>query len=477
MEIIPFISPYDALVPCVAWGFFGILQSIRSNQVTPLKDTTDFVHWFRSAAPYIHGFRGKTFVIAFGGELVADGGFVQLAHDVNLLNSLGVRLVLVHGVRPQVEARLTENGTALHYVGGLRVTDDAALACVKEAAGTVRVEIEALLSLGLANTPMAGADIRVASGNFVTAQPLGVRDGVDLLHTGEVRKIDAAAIRRRLDQHDIVLLSPIGYSPTGEIFNLSLEDVATQAALELAADKLIFLMDTEGVPDKGRAIHNALTVNEARKVLEKAGRGKARKLPEDVAYYLPCAITACTQGVKRAHLISRHRDGALLSELFTREGVGTLITPAPLETLRPATIDDVGGILGLIEPLERDGILVWRSRELLEMEVERFLVLESDGVIAGCAALYPFPEEQAAELACLAVSKDFRGRGFGDLLLAEAEKNGKKAGFKQLFVLTTRTEHWFEERGFVDSSPDNLPKSKQALYNYKRRSKVLQKSL
>jgi amino-acid N-acetyltransferase len=437
-----------------------------------LKDTADFVHWFRSAAPYIHGFRGKTFVIAFGGELVADGGFVQLAHDVNLLNSLGVRLVLVHGVRPQVEARLTESGTAIRYVNGLRVTDDTALACVKEAAGTVRVEIEALLSLGLANTPMAGADIRVASGNFVTAQPLGVRDGVDLLHTGEVRKIDAAAIRRRLDQHDIVLLSPIGYSPTGEIFNLSLEDVATQAAVELAADKLIFLMDTEGVPDKGRAIHNALTVNEARQVLD-----KAKKLPEDVTYYLPCAITACTQGVKRAHLISRHRDGALLSELFTREGVGTLVTPAPLETLRAATIDDVGGILGLIEPLEREGILVRRSRELLEMEVERFLVLESDGVIAGCAALYPFPEEQAAELACLAVSMDFRGRGFGDLLLAEAEKKGKKAGFRKLFVLTTRTEHWFEERGFVDSSPDHLPKSKQALYNYKRKSKVLQKSL
>jgi len=442
-----------------------------------LKDTTHFVHWFRSAAPYIHGFRGKTFVIAFGGELVADGGFVQLAHDVTLLNSLGVRLVLVHGVRPQVEARLIENGAAIRYVNGLRVTDDAALACVKEAAGTVRVEIEALLSLGIANTPMAGADIRVASGNFVTAKPIGVIEGEDLLHTGEVRKIDAAAIRRRLDQHDIVPLSPIGYSPTGEIFNLSLEDVATQAAVELAADKLIFLIDTEGVPAKGRAIHNTLTVNEARQILEQAGRGRTRKLPEDVTYYLPCTITACTQGVKRAHFISRHRDGALLSELFTREGVGTLITPAPLETLRAATIDDVGGILGLIEPLERDGILVWRSRERLEMEIERFLVLESDNVIAGCVALYPFPEEQAAELACLVVSSEFRGRGFGDRLLAEAEKRGKKAGFKQLFVLTTRTEHWFEERGFVDSSPDHLPQSKQALYNYKRRSKVLQKKL
>ena len=455
-----------------------------------MKKTTDFVEWFRAAAPYIHGFRGKTFVIAFGGELVADAGFVQLAHDVNLLNSLGVRLVLVHGVRPQVEARLQEIGTAIRYVNGLRVTDDAALACVKEAAGTVRVEIEALLSLGLANTPMAGADIRVASGNFVTAKPLGVRDGVDLLHTGEVRKIDVVAIERRLDQGEIVLLSPIGYSPTGEVFNLTLEDVATQTAIALHAHKLIFLMDTEGVPGKGKTIHNVLTVDEARDLL-----AKNKKLPEDVAYYLPGAIAACeagalpippdrrgvasvpVAGTTRAHLISRHRDGALLSELFTREGVGTLITPSPLETVRAASIDDVGGILGLIEPLEREGVLVRRSRELLEMEVERFLVLESDRVIAGCVALYPFPEDRAAELACLAVAEAYRGRGFGERLLAAAEAQGKKSGFKRLFVLTTRTEHWFEERGFVDSSLDQLPKKKQTLYNYKRRSKVLQKPL
>jgi amino-acid N-acetyltransferase len=236
-------------------------------------------------------------------------------------------------------------------------------------------------------------------------------------------------------------------------------------------------MGPDGVPGKGKAILNALTVNEARLLLEKAATGKAKPLPEDVAYYLPCTITACTGGVKRAHLISRHRDGALLSELFTRDGVGTLITPAALETLRPASINDVGGILGLIEPLEREGILVRRSRELLEMEIDRFLVLESDGVVAGCAALYPFPEAQAAELACLAVARDYRGRGFGDLLLAEAEKYGQRAGFKRLFVLTTRTEHWFEERGFVDSSPDQLPQRKQALYNYKRRSKVLEKPL
>jgi amino-acid N-acetyltransferase len=431
---------------------------------------TDFVHWFRAAAPYINAFRGKTFVIAFGGEVVSDGQFVGLAHDINLLSSLGVRLVLVHGARPQVEAQMNERGAEMRYVKGLRVTDEPALASVKEAVGIVRVEIEALLSLGLANTPMAGSDIRVAAGNFVTAKPIGVLDGVDLQHTGEVRKIHAEAIQKRLEDGETVLLSPIGYSPTGEIFNLTLEDVAVHTAAALSADKLVFMMDADGaVNSKGKLI-STLTVAEAQKL-----SSQKRKLQDDLSYYLPAAVQACKLGVKRAHLISRHRDGALLAELFTRDGVGTLITPTPLETIRGATIDDVGGILNLIEPLEREGILVRRSRELLEMEVDRFLVLESDGMVLGCVALYPFPEEKAAELACLAVQPEFRRRGLGDRLLEAAQTLARKKRMKELFVLTTRAEHWFEERGFVETTPEALPRRKQVLYNYQRRSKVLRK--
>lgn len=431
---------------------------------------TDFVHWFRSAAPYINAFRGKTFVIAFGGEVVSEGQFVGLAHDINLLSSLGVRLVLVHGARPQVEVQLKERGAEMRYVKGLRVTDEPALASVKEAVGIVRVEIEALLSLGLANTPMAGSDIRVAAGNFVTAKPIGVLDGVDLQHTGEVRKIHAEAIQKRLDDGEIVMLSPIGYSPTGEIFNLTLEDVAVHAAAALSADKLVFLMETDGVTNSKGKLVPTLTVAEAQKLT-----GKKRKEPADLDYYLPAAVQACKLGVKRAHLISRHRDGALLAELFTRDGVGTLITPTPLETIREATIDDVGGILNLIEPLEREGVLVRRSRELLEMEVSRFLVLESDGMVLGCVALYPFPEEKAAEMACLAVQPEFRRRGLGDRLLEAAQTLARKKRMKALFVLTTRAEHWFEERGFVETAPEALPRRKQVLYNYQRRSKVLRK--
>lgn len=438
----------------------------------PASPPSAFVHWFRAATPYIHAFRGKTFVIAFGGEVLSDGQFTRLAHDLNLLNSLGVRLVLVHGVRPQVEEHLTQRDAVIRYADGLRVTDDAALACVKEAVGEVRVEIEALLSMGLPNSPMANADIRVASGNFVTARPLGVRGGVDLLHTGEVRKINAAAIRQRLEDNDIVLLSPLGYSPTGEIFNLSLEDVATNAALALGADKLIFLMETEGVHNARGGLLRVLTVPEAEKIV--AGK---RALPEDVGFYLPCAITASRQGVSRVHLISRHVDGALLSELFTHVGIGTMLTPARLETLRPASIDDAGGILELIRPLEEDGVLVRRSRERLEMEIERFIVLEHDGILIGCAALYPFADERAGELACLAVHVDYRGSARGDALLEAAEKKARALKLKRLFVLTTRTAHWFIERGFQEADVSELPTQKQALYNYQRRSKVFVKPI
>jgi len=431
-----------------------------------------FVQWFRAAAPYIHAFRGRTFVIAFGGEVVADGKFVGLTHDLNLLASLGVRLVLVHGARAQVDARLKQLKHRTQYVRGLRVTDDIALQCVKEASGSLRVEIEALLSMGLPSSPMAGADIRVASGNFVTARPIGVVDGVDLQRTGEVRKVHAAAIKDRLDHGELVLLSPVGYSPTGEIFNLALENIAEATAVALRADKLVFLMDAAGVTGKRGQLLRELTPQQAQNQLGKGGDKDG-----DVRLYLPCALRACQQGVVRAHLISRHADGGLLLELFTHQGVGTMITPDELQILRQARIDDIGGILQLLEPLEAEGLLVKRSRDLLEMEIERFVVLEHDRMVIGCAALYPFSEDKAGELAGLAVHPDFRNAGAGERLLKEIESRARRRKLKTLFVLTTRAEHWFIERGFAEVAPDVLPRHKRELYNYQRRSVVLSKRL
>jgi amino-acid N-acetyltransferase len=432
----------------------------------------DFVAWFRSVAPYVNAFRGKTFVIAFGGEVVADGKFVELTHDFNLLAALGIRLVLVHGARPQIEQHLAKNDIAGTYHKGIRITDADAMQCVKEAVGRVRLEIEALLSMGLANSPMANADIRVAGGNFITARPIGVIEGVDLQHTGIVRKVDVAALRDRMEFGEVVLLSPVGFSPTGEVFNVTLEDVATATAIALDADKLVFLMDTDGVQDKKGALLRALTIMQAQKLL-----AEKRKLPDDVALFLPCAVRACEAGVARTHLISRHTDGALLQELFSDEGIGTMLVESTLNALRAATIEDVGGILQLLRPLEEEGILVRRSRELLEREIARFVVLEHDHRIVGCAALYPFPNEAAAELACLAVDAQFRDRGYGEAILDHMSGLAKAQGMKKLFVLTTRTAHWFIERDFREADVNQLPKEKKALYNYQRRSKVFVKNL
>ena len=432
-----------------------------------------FVHLIRSAAPYVHAFRNRTFVIAFGGEVVADDEFLGVIHDLNLLHSLGIRLVVVHGFRPQIEAILAAQRIPSRYANGVRVTDMDAMDCALEAAGQVRARIEALLSLGLANSPMAGARNRVSSGNYITAKPMGVVDGVDMQHTGEVRRVDTEAIQQRLDDGDIVLISPIGYSPTGEIFNLTVEEVATQVAVRLQAAKLIFLMDADGVRNGRRQLMTELSTRDAEALLA----AKRESLSADVRLFLPAAVRACDNGVKRAHLISRHTDGSLLLELFTRDGVGTMIAATELAHIRSATIDDVGGILAIIEPLEEQGVLVRRSRERLEAEIERFVVAEYDNHIVGCAALYAFPDERVGELAALAVHPDFRREGYGEALMREIEARARRLKLAKLFVLTTRTAHWFLERGFRAGSLADLPQQKQALYNYQRKSLVYVRSL
>ncbi len=431
-----------------------------------------FIEGFRQSAPYIHAHRGRTFVLAFGGEAVADARFSGLVHDIALLHGLGIHLVLVHGARPQIESRLKARRAKLEYANGLRITDDAALACVKEAVGSVRVEIEALLSMGLANTPMSGARLRASSGNFVTARPLGIRDGIDYCHTGEVRRVDGAAIRQHLDDQRIVLLSPLGYSPTGEVFNLSAEEVATAAASELHADKLILMTEGPELRDSRRHPISQLTLTDATALLN-----SRRRLGEDTLRHLEHALRACRHGVSRVHLVSRRKEGALLLELFTRDGSGTLITAETYEGLRTATIEDVGGILELIKPLEDEGILVKRSRELLEIEISHFHLIERDGTIIACAALYPAEDDRLAELACLAVHEDYRNHGRGDALLKAIEDRAVRSGIDRLFVLTTRTAHWFRERGFLPGDTSQLPARKQSLYNYQRKSRVYIKTL
>lgn len=430
-----------------------------------------FVHWFRQAGPYINKHRGKTFVIAFPGEALADtAAFKALIQDVALLNILGVRLVLVHGARMQINERVKQAGLSANFSHGLRVTDPATLRCVQDAAGAVRIQIEALLTTGVANTPMHGARLRVCSGNYVVARPFGVHDGVDFHHTGEVRRIDAEGIRRQLADDEVVLLGPLGYSPTGEVFNLSFEDVATETAIALHADKLIFISDQPGVMNSAGELMREVSPQAVETILQE------HRIVEEQARQLRAAAKAC-RTIARAHILPWHQDGALLRELFTRDGCGTLLTLESYDQVRTANIDDIVGLLELLRPLEEDGVLVRRSRELLETEVEQFTVIIRDGMIIGCAALYPFAEESKGELACVAVHKDYRAGKRGDILLREITERAQAQGLKTLFVLTTKTAHWFVERGFVPVEVDHLPARKKALYNFQRNSKVFEKQI
>lgn len=431
----------------------------------------NFVSWFRAVTPYINAFRGRTFVIAFGGKAVQSEFAKTLAYDVNLLVSLGIRLVLVHGARPQIEEELAEKKLESKYHRGYRVTDAAALDCVLDAVGSVYLEIEAMLSQGLPNTPMANSRIRVIGGNFITGQPIGVLDGIDMHYAGKVRKVDAEGINAQLGLGNIVLLNCEGPSPTGEIFNLQMEEAAEAVATAIKADKLVYLTDSRGVTDQSGELLDAMTADEASQLLRDADW-----LTSDMVRYLPCAVRASRAGVGRVHLIGYQQDGALLRELFTHDGVGTVITRESLENIREAKPDDIAALIALIEPMEQEGILVHRPRELLEREIERFSIMLHDGIIVGCAALYPHSEDEA-ELACLAVSPEHREWGYGEQLMQRIERRAKKAGFKRLFVLTTRTEHWFVERGFKLGTVDDLPTAKKEMYNYQRRSKVLFKPL
>ncbi|MFT6682823.1 MAG: amino-acid N-acetyltransferase [Haliea salexigens] len=403
-----------------------------------------------------------------GGDAAQDPNFPTILHDLALLHSLGVRLVLVHGNRPQIDNRLAAAGIESRFHDDMRITDSATMHHVTDAAASLRAQIEALLSMGLPNSPMQGARMRVCSGNFVTARPLGVVDGVDFQHTGRVRRIDSAGIQQQLAAGSVVLLSPLGYSPTGEIFNLMLEDIAVHCAAGIGADKLVLFGNSTGIAGDDGVLLRQLTV---------ANISAVQGQDAEQTKLLATARRACVAGVARCHIISYRDDCALLEELFTHDGNGTLVAKDDYEQTRSASIDDVGGILELIEPLEREGVLLKRSRELLENEIRQFRIIERDGRIIACAALYPFPEENCGEVACIVSHPDYRGGQRGQRLLQEIEREARVQGLDRVFVLTTQTAHWFLEQGFEERSRDALPAQKQALYNLQRNSKVFFKSL
>jgi amino-acid N-acetyltransferase len=437
-----------------------------------------FVPWFRAVAPYIHAYHGKTFVVAMAGELVAAGKLNAFVQDLAILQAMGIKLVLVHGFRPQVNEQLRAKGHTSKFSHGIRITDAVALDCAQEAAGQLRFEIEAAFSQGLPNTPMANATVRVVSGNFLTARPVGIVDGVDFQNSGVVRRVDGAAIRRAIESEAVVLLSPFGFSPTGEAFNLTMEEVATSTAIALQADKLLFLTEVAGLHedllDDTSPVDTELALADAERLLASLPRPTQ---PTDPAFYLQHCVKACRGGVERSHILPFATDGALLSEVFTHDGIGTMVVDEKLESLREANVDDIGGILQLIEPFENDGTLVKRSRNEIERDIGHYTVIEHDGVIFGCAALYPYPEAHTGEMAALTISPQVQSQGDGERILKRVEQRARAMGLQSIFVLTTRTMHWFIKRGFQSVDPDWLPEARKRKYNWDRRSQVLVKNL
>ena len=440
-----------------------------------------FVPWFRSVAPYIHMHRGKTFVVAISGEAIAAGKLPSLVQDLAMIQSMGVKVVLVHGFRPQVNEQLAAKGHVPHYSHGMRITDSVALDCAQEAAGQLRYEIEAAFSQGLPNTPMAGATVRVISGNFITAKPVGIVDGVDFQHSGMVRKVDVSGISQILNLDAMVLISPFGFSPTGEAFNLTMEEVATSVAIALHADKLIFVTEVPGIrlrPHEPESEDNPIDTEMPLDVAEALlAKEPSATQPTDIGFYLQHCVKACKAGVERSHILPFAVDGVLLLEIYVHDGIGTMVVDERLESLREATSDDLGGVLQLIEPFEQDGTLVRRERTEMERDIGNYSVIEHDGVIFGCAALYAYPEKRTGEMAALTVSPSSQGQGDGEKILRRIEQRARAQGLDSIFVLTTRTMHWFLKRGFVQSPIDWLPEARQRKYNVDRKSVVLVKKL
>lgn len=447
-------------------------DALRVTGLAPVDGET-FVAALRGAAPYVHAHHGKTVVIVIPGEVCARADTDRLLGDIALLHSLGVRLVLVHGVRPQIEEHLRLQGLPSRFHDDRRITDPAAMRAVKAAVGDLRMDLEARLSASRSLTVRQESQLRIVGGTWVTARPVGVRAGIDHGLTGDVRRVDIAQIRGALASGQVVLLSPIGYSPTGETFNLRSADIAEAVAIGLGADKLIFILDSEPrswplAAAAGDSLQ--LSVTEVAPLLGEFGAGLSAQDRNCVR----AGLAAVRAGVRRVHMIGTEGHSPLLRELYTRDGCGLMIAnDDDYDSIRPARVEDATAIAELIRPLEDAGILRPRSREQLELDIATFSVIVRDGMVIACNAFVDFPTDKAAEFACVVVHPDYRRRDLAAVLLRRARETARARGYRLLFSLSTRTPHWFLEHGFVPGSVADLPAAKQRSYDASRASLVL----
>jgi amino-acid N-acetyltransferase len=418
-----------------------------------MTDPTDTIDWFRHTAPYINSHRGTTVVVGLRQGATADMNFINVVHDLALMHSLGVRLVVVHEQRSFDSEALT-----------LADADKAVAEALEE-----RTYIERMFSMGLPNSPLHNARLRVISGNFITARPVGVINGVDRVGRGLVRHVDVAGITHALDGSAICLISTLGHSPAGEVFNLSALDVMGAVSRSLGADKLIVMSDFDGINSVDGTMQRQMTVDAARQILEASD--------QDQKEALMLACDACDSGVPRSHLISYALDGGLLKELYTHDGIGTLISPDEYEQIKTAQGHDLSGILELIRPLQQAGVLAERSNEEVERTLDKFTVITKDSRVIACAALLDNASDKIAEIASVATHPDYRDSGHGERLVAALIDAARQSELERVYVRTTQTGHWFQELGFTMSLLDELPEAEKQKANVDRNSNILVRAL
>ena len=458
---------------------FKISPQYFFNQppVSSLSNSTQssFVQNFRLSAKYINQFNQNIFVIALSGYVFNESQFEKIAQDINLLHSLNIKVILVYGARPQVESILIKNKIPVRLVKNMRVTSNAALKHVIEVNGAIRIKIEATLS----TIKSMSEGMHLSSGNFLTAMPVGIVDGIDMESTGKIRGVDVEAIKNKLNHHEIVIVSPIGYSPIGQIFNLSYEQTAANIAAAINADKLIYYVDANGILNERGELIPELTSEKAHKLIshieEKPSSESAQNLSYDDFNILKSSLFAIENKIKKVHLINRHIDGSLIEELFTEKGSGTILTELALENFRKATEGDIKDIYRILFPLEKRKILIERDLTQIKEMINQFYVLEHDKKFIGCVSLNSFKE--SLELASFSIEPKYQKLGFGKKLLKFCELEAKKLKYDEIFILTTQSEHWFAENEFKEKSKELMPTFKKETYQSERNSKYLTKKL
>ena len=415
----------------------------------------------RGILQYVPRFRDRIFVIAIDGEIIESENFSNLLLDLAVLRSLNIRVVLVHGARHQIERRAQVEGITLSNADGSGITDAATLRVGLDAATRLTHELlEGLTSV----------DLRAAYANAIMAYPLGIIGGVDQQHTGKVERVDTETLQYLLEKGVVPVLPPLGFDGDGRTYRVNSDGIAVEVALALKAAKILFLCETGVLEDEGQLVRQ-LSIAEAEESLKKR-RGA---MPRNLALKLEWAARACREGIPRVHLLDGHQNEALLTEVFSSEGIGTMIYSNDYQQIRKAQKKDVRRIISLIRQSVQNEELVRRTRSDIVNQLDDYWVLEVDRNIVGCIALHPYPKEDMGELACLYVNRASEHSGYGRRLMAFVENLAREKGLGNLFALSTQAFVYLQQKGgFREATPEILPPTRREKYDESgRHSRVL----